>query len=318
MKITNGIRIATANKMLCAKTLIARLVVTIIMIATILGFAKIVIMPIIKSEELKQLLQLFREAIKRFILIEGESGANLDFKTALSNVLQLVYSKITSIIWVSIAIFILVQLMRFIFAIFDFIIGVNISEHMSSMRHAGFFNTLFENFKNACRYGLAKILFLLVYDTLVITIIILLFIALIGELGIHTLSLVMFLAILAVAVRLAVGGQVLPKIVCENKKPFIAFKESVKESNFSLFIQRVMSYFITSVATIVVVVLSSIVTFNVSYLITLPLSTVIFITLRFVDYYTINHKKYYVTFDNVVIPKELRQNDEHLLNDVDI
>ena len=39
---------------------------------------------------------------------------------------------------------------------------------------------------------------------------------------------------------------------------------------------------------------------------------------RFVDYYTVNVKKYYVTFDNIVIPKELRTKGEQLLNQVDI
>lgn len=318
MKITKGIKIATANKMLCAKTLLARLVVTIIMLASILGFAKILIVPIIKSEEVKNLLQLLREAIKSFVIMQPDTTLSLDFKTAISNLLQLVYSKMVSKFWVFIVIFIIIEIMRFLFAIFDFIIGVNINEHMSSMRHAGFFNTLFENFKNACKYALAKVLFLFVYEIVVVSLMVLLFIALVGELKLYAFSLMMFLAVLAVSVRLAFSGQVLPKIVCENKSPFTAFKESVKEANFSLVTQRVISYFITSISAIVIVVVSSIVTFNVSYLITLPLSAVTFITLRFVDYFTVNHKKYYVTFDEVVIPKELRQNNEHLLNDVDI
>ncbi len=317
MKITNGVKIAVANKILCVKTLVARLIITIIMLATVFSFAKIIILPIIKSEELKQLLNLLREAIKNFIMMKPDAGP-LDFKTAISNLLQFVYSKTTSIVWASIAILLVIQVMTFLLSICDFIIGVNINEHMSSMRHAGFFNTLFENFKNACRYAGSKTLFLFIYNVVVITLMVFLFIALIGEIGLHTFSIMMFLAIFSVAVKLSIIGQVLPKIVCENKKAFKSFVGAVKESKPNVFMQRLISYFITCVAVVVIVAVSSFVTFNVSFLITLPLSSVTFISLRFVDYYTINHKKYYVTFDDVVIPKELRKNDEHLLNQVDI
>ena len=39
---------------------------------------------------------------------------------------------------------------------------------------------------------------------------------------------------------------------------------------------------------------------------------------RFVDYYTIKRKKYFITYDDIVIPKELRTDGEQLLNKVDI
>ncbi len=318
MKITNGVRIATANKILCVKTLIARLVVTLIMIFSVFNFAKLIFEPIFKSEELKVLLNLIRETIKNFIIMQPETTASADFKNAFSNLLSFIYSKMSSIVWVSIGIIIVMQVIQFLYAICDYIIGVNINEHMSSMRHAGFFSTLIENFKNACRYALCKTLFLFIYNTITIVLVVLIFIALIGKLGIFTLSLILFLSILFVAIKLSFIGQVLPKIVCENKKPFNAFKEAVKEADFYTFMQRALSYFIMSIVVYVVSTVASIVSFGVSYLVVLPLSSVIFVTLRFVDYYTINHKKYYVTFDMVVVPKELRQNDEHLLNQVDI
>ena len=40
--------------------------------------------------------------------------------------------------------------------------------------------------------------------------------------------------------------------------------------------------------------------------------------MRLVDNYTINKKKYFIDYDNIIVPKELRENDEQLLNKVDI
>ena len=81
---------------------------------------------------------------------------------------------------------------------------------------------------------------------------------------------------------------------------------------------RFLSYLITAFVVYVVVIVSSIVTFNVAFVLAVPLSGIIFKSLRFVDYYTLTCKKYYMTFDDIVIPKELRQNDEQLLNQVEI
>ena len=64
--------------------------------------------------------------------------------------------------------------------------------------------------------------------------------------------------------------------------------------------------------------LSAFVTFYVSLLVTVPLTIIIFKTLKFVGYYTENKKKYFINYDEIYVPKELRKNDENLLNEVDI
>ena len=42
------------------------------------------------------------------------------------------------------------------------------------------------------------------------------------------------------------------------------------------------------------------------------------VAMRLVDYYIIHVKKYFIDYDNIFIPKDLRENDEQLLNKVDI
>ena len=40
--------------------------------------------------------------------------------------------------------------------------------------------------------------------------------------------------------------------------------------------------------------------------------------MKTVDYYVIHTRKYFIDYDNIVVPKELRENDEQMLKDVEI
>jgi hypothetical protein len=50
----------------------------------------------------------------------------------------------------------------------------------------------------------------------------------------------------------------------------------------------------------------------------IPFASLLLVTMKTVDYFTINKKKYFVDYDTIFVPKELRENDENLLSDVDI
>ncbi|MBS1313895.1 MAG: hypothetical protein HP048_00915, partial [Clostridia bacterium] len=52
-------------------------------------------------------------------------------------------------------------------------------------------------------------------------------------------------------------------------------------------------------------------------ILTWPLTFFFLVNMQFVNYYTLEKKKYYVTFDEKVIPKELRE-DESILKDMDL
>lgn len=320
MKIGNGLKIATSNKSLWLKTMLAKSVVVCIFIAVIYAIASIIIEPILKSEELKELISAFRTIISDFVLFKDsavEAHAEL-LKESTANLLIFINSMLSNIIWVGIAILILFQLMVFTFSMFDYVIGINVNEHMSSMLHSGFFGTLFENFKQASKYALYRTVTMFIYDIVVFSIIVLLFYALTGVLGMFTLTFIVAIIFISIALRLTFTGLILPIMISENKGPIEAMKESFKLYKIPGGFNRFFSYLIVSIVVYVVVLISGVVTFNVAYVLTIPLSGIVFKSLRFVDYYTIKCKKYYITFDEIVIPKELRQNDEQLLNKVDI
>ncbi len=320
MKITNGVKIAISNKTLWLKTMLAKSIVVILFVALFYSIANIIIEPILKSEELKELIGAVRKIVSDFVTFNdsnSESNAVL-IKDTTTSFLTYIHSMLANIIWVAVGIIFLFQVLKFIFSMFDYVIGVNINEHMSSMLHAGFFSTLFENFKLASKFALSRTLFIFVYDLAVAGLTFLLFFVVMDLLGIYSLSLFVILLFMAIALRLTISGLVLPIMICENKGPFEALKISFKYWRLQEFFNRFLSYLITAFVVYVVVLVSSIVTFNVAFVLAVPLSSIIFKALRFVDYYTLTCKKYYITFDDIVIPKELRQNDEQLLNKIDI
>ncbi len=320
MKIGNGVKIATSNKGLWLKTMLAKTVVLALFALILYLVANIIIEPILKSEELKYLIGAVREMVKDFIMFDDLASTNNATKLieAFKKLLTFVKTMVSDIIWVGIAIFLIIQILIFILSMFDFVIGVNVNEHMSSMLHSNFFSTLFENFKMAFSYALFRTVLLLIYNLVIFVIVSLLFFAFMEMLGLFSLSIIILVVFVAIALRLMFSGLILPIMICENKSPFEAFKESFKYMRLNELGNRFLSYLVTALIVYVVVVVSGIVTFNVAYLFTIPLSGIIFKALRFVDYYTITCKKYYITFDEIVIPKELRQNDEQLLNKVDI
>lgn len=319
MKVSNGIKIAAANKALCYKTLAYKVIVTGLFAITAFLFARMIFRPVIASAEFKNLINALKELVKNFF---DPSAATRTQGGDLGDKFSLLYEKtlaeFSTHAWAVVAIFALIQVLKFLLAIGDYVIGVNVNEHMTSMLHAGFLNTAFSKFKSACRYAGYRTIMLLAFNAVTVTVTFFAALGAMNLVGIYALTVAVFLFIFANSFRLAVIGLVLPKMVVENKGAFASFKEALKGMKFSDVWQRFLSYFVTCLAVYAIAIISSAVTFNVALLVTIPLSSVTFISLRFVDYYTVTRKKYYITFDEIVVPKELRKNDENLLNEMDI
>lgn len=321
MKISNGLKIATSNKSLSYKLLLYKLIVAILGCVSIYFLAsRIIIAPVIKSEQFKDLIDILKRIIVDYFNMQTQQMVNHNDKLALAieNLRLFIVGMKGNIISSLIFVFLIFQVMKFLFAICDYVIAVNINEHMSSMRHAEFFSTLFENFKKACYYALYRTVMLLLYNAVIVVISVFGSMLLLKFLGISSLTIILLLVFGSIALRLSIVGHVLPKMVCENKSPLRAFFEGFKEKSFGVFVERYISYFVMVLCIYAIAFLTAIITYNVALLVTVPFASVLLITVRFVDYYAYNHKKYYITFDEIVIPKELRQNDENLLNKVDI
>ncbi len=320
MKISNGLRIATSNKALSYKLLLYKLIVALLGSVFIYIFASRIIEPVLNSSQFKEIIEIFKKIVVNYFSVNQSAGDSIggELSNSIKNLYSFILSMKGKILISAIVLFGIIQIIKFLFSICDYVIAVNINEHMSSMRHAEFFSTLFEHFKQSLIYALYRTVMLLVYDVVIFAVMVLLALFTFKAMGIFAITLILFIVFVSVALRLSVVGHILPKMVCENKGPFKCLIEGFKEKSMGTFFERFISYLVMVIGSFTVIVVSAIVTFNVALIITIPLASVSFTSVRFVDYYAYNHKKYYVTFDDIIVPKELRQNDENLLNKVDI
>ena len=326
MKSNHALKIATELKGLTFKTLLARLCIYALTAGLIVLFAWGAISPIINStlfrEDVSALIKSLKTLVLEFLNPETlEPSITAETINAnVSAVTMHIYDNLSGIIWALIAIFLVWQLAVFLSSICDYTIAVNINNHMSSLIKTKFFLPLIENFKGACKYGLYMVVMLLIYNTVVISICYLFGLIFIKTFGLLALSLILFTFVSTFSIRFALIGHVLPKMICEDKKPLTAFRECFKDlkGKGNLFFERFGEYFFMIIIVFVINALSAFVTFYVSLLVTVPLTIIIFKTLKFVGYYTENKKKYFINYDEIYVPKELRKNDENLLNEVDI
>lgn len=320
MKVTNGIKIAMANKPLCYKILFSRTLISSIFTLACFLIAKIVIDDVVKSTEFQNFVDFLRNILKNFIAVNDGANVNAGelLTTHLFALLGVIERHFTKVLIVGISILLVIQVAKFFTAICDYVAAVNVNAHMSSLHHAKFFSTLAEHFSPALRYATYCVISLFLYNAFIIITSFFMFIGLFSLIGIPAFTIVLSFILFADAFRLMLVGMVPAKMVCEGCTATVAFKQAFKGLDFRTMLERFISYFTMRLLSITVSVLAAIVTFGVSIIVTVPLFSVSYIAVRFVDYYTANTKKYYINFDNIVIPKELRTKGEQLLNQVDI
>ncbi len=320
MKVTNGIKIAMANKPLCYKTLFSRTLISSILTMACFLIAGILLNDVKSSDAYVSFVKFLRTSLKNFIAINDAGNTNFasDFGIHVQALLETLKLKAGELVAVIIGIIAVIELAKFITGICDYVVAVNVNEHMSSLRHAKFFSTLVEHFKPAVRYATYCVVSLFFYNTFIIAVSLLLLITLIGPLGIAVAPIIMFFILFADAFRLMLVGMVPAKMVCEGVSATVAFREAFKGLDARTMVERFISYFTMRILYLIVTGISIIPTCGISLLITMPLFSVSYVAVRFVDYYTVSIKKYYINFDNIVIPKELRTKGEQLLNQVDI
>ena len=322
--IRNSAKITFANKTLCFKVFIFRAIVYAICFTICYFLAKATIFPILQSEEVSAVFDTLRGIVGNFFTANPNAydtiinTVNIELEQEVKAVIALINSKMSGIVWSVVGVIVVSLVLTFLLGVFDYTVGVLVNDHMSTLQHAGFLSTMFEYFANACQYGLYRLIALLLYNGVMYTIVLALGVLLLYFIDFFALPIIVFLMILVVVLRQTFAGQTLPNMVCGKMSVFNAFIENFKNNNNHDVTERFMSYLILSILMFSITVLGGVSTFYVALILIVPFNAVIYSTIKFVDYYNRNGKKYYVTFDYIVIPKELRDNDEQLLNKVDI
>ncbi len=326
MRSGHAVKISFSLKGLAVKTLLTRLVIYFLTAIAIVLFARGALVPIFNNNDFILAIKSYGDAIKTIVYdFFSPDKSTTDITSAILNekfllVLSFFTTNKTSIVLSVVAIFLAIQFAIFCASVCDYVIAINVNNYMSTHMKCKFFPTLFENFSSALKYGFYKTVCLLIYNVVVYGIcylLSLLFFYAFNLIGLFFISMTLFVT---ATLRFSISGHVLPKMICEGKKPFNSLFECISEvkKDIHKLFDRFGVYFLVIVLGFILNVVGAIFTLFVSLLITLPLTILVFSSIKFVGYYVEHKKKYFITYDEIYVPKELRQNDEKLLNEIDI
>ena len=204
----------------------------------------------------------------------------------------------------------------FFMGLSNYAVGELTNDHMSSMSHPSFVVSLFKNLGKACQFSLLDVLFSFLFFLAGFGVSLLIFLFAFEAVPLLAVSLSVLVFILVLSLKLSFLSGFMPAMIADGLPVGKALKKSfeIPEKQFG----RLYSGYLVYCLVVLYLNLSfTIFTFFVGLILTLPLTFFFLVNMQFVNYYTLEKKKYYVTFDEKVIPKELRE-DESILKDMDL
>ncbi len=312
MKISNAFRILMANFGLVFKNLLYKIIIFALFVLVVTLTLNIGLKPI-----MGYFAQILNE-IKEVLLSLYRGGATLSaLRETIGNLIEYLSSHVGDVVLTSIILVVMAYIFKFLGGISDCVLTILVQRYMTSVSHLSFMRVLVENLKKIVIYQLIATLINILCD-IFIAVLVIYFVGLtfpyMPVLSIF-IGLVMIVAFYALILTLT--GQMTADYLTERSKASESFKKAFKTDKAS--IGKMYVCFLTTVATGFYLLTSvTLFTFGVGTLLVIPTYSLFLVCQREVDYFTINKRKYFIDYDNIVVPKELRENDEKLLNDVEI
>ena len=317
MRVINAFKIAIGNFGLVFKNILYKIIVFAVFATAVWFTLNISLTPFI--EQLKPVLKDVAEIIKA--LLKGQSGVSATNSSALTahfnEFLSYISANVGSIVLAALICVLIVYLYRFFAGISDCTLMILVNGHMSSLSHRGYLGVMFENLKKIVVYQLIDAVLAIVYYALVFAVEFLLFRFLTPYLTV----LVVFLGVCILAFSIGVYSSCLSQVMANMIVGGLGVKQSfIKGLNpgKKYFWRMFSAYMSVNLLYVYLFVSMGVFTFGAGSVLVSAFFTLMIVCMRLVDYYTINAGKYFIDYDNIIVPKELRENDEQLLNDVEI
>ena len=316
MRLRNALKIAIANYALVLKNLIYKAIVIAIFSLSLGLILKLALKPFI--EQLRPVLKALWGVIVAIVNGENHEVAITLLETDFIAFRQYLSNNVGGLVWMAIIIILFGIVYRFLIGVSDCTLMILVNGHMTDMSHRGYVVVMIENLKKILVYQLIDAVSSVVWSAFVCIVVW-------GVFKVTTL--VMPLAALfacgltislAMSFYCTVFSQVMANVLLgEHKSVKKAFLEGIVPKK-PYFFKMLSAYFAVTVGLIYLHVTVTLFTFGVGEIILIPFASLLLVTMKTVDYFTINKKKYFVDYDTIFVPKELRENDESLLSDVDI
>lgn len=313
MYIKNALRLLMNNLDILFKAVIYRLIVTVFGLGLAYVMCYFGIKSIISSAQFGAVVADLKSIWLQFLGI-GEAQS-VQIQTSLSAFVEFLNSQMGLFIGTLIILFVILFATDFLLGLCNYVICAMVNSHMSLINKPAFWQTFVQNFKRACVfelfYSVIKTLYFAVCAVLLVSMIII-----VGK-AVTVLAVLICLWVLVIlsAVFFTFTFRLRPMIV-EGEKLSVAIKSvGVSKQNF---MQIFTTYIISIVSFAYLNISMFIATLGAGVMVSFPLSYLAFICLQNVIHYTLSRKKYYIDFDNIVVPKEQRSEEEQLLNKVNL
>ena len=316
MRATNALKIATGNYALVFKNLLYKLVVFAIFAVSLGLVLKIAIKPFVGA--FIPVVKALGGVVSSMVSGESHEIATTLLKDEFGVFVTFLSDNIGGIVWTVVIIALFVLVYRFVTGVSDCTLMILVNGHMTDMSHRGYFVVLIENLKKILVYQLIDAFSVIIYSAIVGLLVWGVFALTVTFIPLLTLFCCGLVVVLAVALYSTIFSQVMANVLIgEHKSVKTAVCKGILPKK-QYFYKMFASYF--AAALVIVYLYASVVifTFGVGLILAIPFSSLLIVCMKTVDYFTINKKKYFVDYDNIVVPKELRENDENLLSDVEI
>ncbi len=313
MYIKNTLRLFMNNINLGFKAMLYRLIVMIVGLISAYYIAYFGISVISKSAEISKVIQDLKSLWLMFL---GHEDIVVDLQASFTALLTLVKANLVRIIGSLSAVIVVLFIMDYLLGLCNFTLGAMVNTYMTSLTKTYFIQTFVANIKKA-------LVFELIYS-LVKSLAIIISFAIAGCFAIFAYRALSFVSILIglwlliclIALFLSFTATWRIKVI-EGAKIGSAIKNSnINKNNF-------FPIFATNILVIVLIfyvnVSMFLVTLGAGIMVTVPMTYLLLLCLQNVIEFTLTGRKYYIDYDNIVIPKELRGEEEKLLSEeVDI
>lgn len=206
---------------------------------------------------------------------------------------------------------------RFFSGIADSVSMITLDGYMESLIKKPYFATAFENLGVIVKYLLVEVCFASVYALAVVAAVYGLANLLLSVAPLITPLVTLLVVFSLQGLYNTLTSQFTAKALIEKKPIKVALKEGLRPQK-GYFWKMYASYALINVVVFYLFITTLMFTFGVGTILVLPFSSLFVCGMKTVDYYVIHTRKYFIDLDTIIVPKELRENDEKMLKDVEI
>lgn len=316
MRAKNALKIAVGNYSLVFKNLLYKLVLFAVFALSLGLILNLALKPFI--DQLRPVFTAIYEMIVAIVRGDSHDVAIELLKNSLGVFFDYLSNNIGGIVWMVIIVIVFAFVYRFLTGVSDCTLMILVNEHMAELSHRGYVGVMIENLKKILVYQLIDTVSSLIWTALTATIAWSAFRLISFVAPLISIFVALVIIVVSTALYNTIFSQVMANVLLGNHK---SVKQALKEG-FALKKEYFWKMFVAYLSTIIILIYlhvsMTVFTFGVGELLLIPFASLLIVCMKTVDYYTICKKKYFIDYDTIIIPKELRENDESLLSNVDI